>query len=125
MTARRVDERRKVKAARAEMSRVLLVERRNKAELKRSKLHAISKRVCTQAKAEALKRLPAIFTADALGQGQEGGGGKQHAQRRREFLEPIRLRAPRLPDDLEAMWPNFAQQHALALGSRYDKAAGV
>ncbi len=70
-----------------------------------------------QAKREALMavarlRLPVGYSLEDLGQGQRWGGLATHHNNRMAALNRLKDRAPPLPVDLEAAWPNFVHQYS-------------
>ena len=65
------------------------------------------------------------FTAASLGQGHAMGGTRAHCLQRETALERVRLRAPALPAELDAIWDDFKKRYAVCMGSRHKAAVGV
>ena len=63
---------------------------------------------------KALCAIPRKYNAQDCGHGLEKGGTAKHQTARQNFLERLKLRSPKLPDDLEG--DNYARQVAIKHG---------
>ena len=67
-----------------------------------------------------LSKLPRKFNSTDCGQELKGGGNKTHQTSRQKLVERLKLRAPPLPAEVEALWPhirnNYCRQIALFHG---------
>ena len=83
------------------------------------------RRAAAREKKDALAKLPMEFTAASLGQGHPKGGTRAQCLQREAALERVRLRAPPLPLELEAIWEDFKKQYAKSMGARYKEKVGL
>ena len=67
------------------------------------------KRAAWQSK---LNALPKVFSAKDCGQGHPKGGGPKEHQKRVQCLERLKLRAPALPIEKEALWKSVAEKYS-------------
>ena len=65
------------------------------------------------------------FTAASLGQGHAKGGTRAHCMQREAALERVRLRAPALPLEWQAVWDDFKKKYAKRMGERHKEKVGI
>ena len=78
-----------------------------------------------KSKKEALAMLPKDFDVNTLGQGHAKGGTRAHCAQRAVCLERLRLRAPPLSRELEAVWGEFKKDYAKWMGRQHVGAVGI
>ena len=83
------------------------------------------RRAAAREKKDALAKLPMEFTAASLGHGHAKGGTRAHCLQREAALERVRLRAPALPLELEAIWDDFRKEYARCMGARHKEKVGI
>ena len=83
------------------------------------------RRIAAREKKDALAKLPMEFTAASLGQGHAKGGTRAQCLQREAALERVRLRAPPLPLEVEAIWDDFKREYSKWMGSRYKEKVGL
>ena len=72
-----------------------------------------------------LAKLPKCITSQDCGGGMEKGGGKKELAARMSLLERLKLKAPDLPLELEARWPEIKKGYAVRMGVQHKKEVGV
>ena len=122
---RREDEERRFRAIREENRK----KQRRRAAIKdaarKLRLSQEKRRAAAKERKEALAKLPLEFTAASLGQGHPKGGTRAQCLQREAALERVRLRAPPLPLEVEAIWDDFKREYSKWMGSRYKEKVGL
>ena len=122
---RREDEERRFQAMRAENRKKHRARAAVKDAARKLRVRQEKRRAAAREKKDALAKLPMEFTADSLGQGHATGGTRAHCVQREAALERVRLRAPALPVELEAIWDDFKKRYAKSMGARHKAKVGV
>ena len=110
--------------ARERTRKAKLATRATRAAAKRVKARAMQAKASASQKKKELAAWPAHFTPADLGQGKEKDT-KASVQARVAFLNRLRVRAPPLPPDMEALWDPFVEKYVRRMRSLYEKAVGV
>ena len=122
---RRENEERRFRAMREESRKKNRARQAVKDAARKLKLAQEKRRAAAREKKDALAKLPMEFIAASLGQRHAGGGTRAHCLQREAALERVRLRAPPLPLEVEAIWDDFKKEYAKWFGARNKVQVGV
>ena len=122
---RREDEERRFRAIREENRKKRVARAAVKDAARKLRLSQEKRRAAAREKKDALAKLPMEFTAASFGQGHAKGGTRAQCLQREAALQRVKLRAPPLPLELEAIWDDFKKEYAKWMGARHKAAVGL